>query len=165
MKSATSGMARDKQICRAPLWRGFTLVEVVVSLGMFAFAIVVVVGALVTAGRATGNDARRALAVNILHTCFRELDWVKAPGSPPSPTLGLVPLAWASTPVRLRLWFDADGSLVDSEKNALFKADLTATRDSGAALGHLHGRIVWPVRHGMGGLAGDEELFTSLLLP
>ncbi|KAB2641272.1 MAG: type II secretion system protein [Verrucomicrobia bacterium] len=150
---------------RYQLQPGFTLIEVVVSLGMFAFAMVVIVGALVTAGRATGNDARRALAVDILHSCFRDLDLAKAPGSPPSPTLRLAPLAWSSTPVHLQLWFDADGSLVEAEKNAFFKADITATKDSGAALGHLHGRIVWPVRHGLSGLAGDEELFTSLQLP
>lgn len=147
------------------LRRGFTLVEVVVSLGIFAFAIVVIVGALVMAGSDAGNDARRARAVDLLHTCFRDLDLAKAPGGNRSPTLGLAPLAWASTPQQVRLWFDANGTLVDGEKAAFFRADLTATRDPAEALGHLHGRIVWPVRHGIGGTAGDAELFTSVLLP
>lgn len=150
---------------RRRLARGFTLVEVMVSLGVFAFAIVVIIGALVAGGRDAGNDARRALAVDLLHNCFRELDLVKVPGSAHSPMLGLAPLTWGGEPVHLRLWFDVSGALVDSEQRAYYKADLTATRDAGAALGHLHGRVIWPARHGSGGIAGDVELFTSLVLP
>ena len=170
MKSACPWMEPDlagdgfAQDARGSVARGFTLVEVMVSLGVFAFAIVVILGALVAAGNDAGNDARRALAVDLLHNGFRDLDLVKAQSGGRSPTLGLAPLTWGAEPVRLRLWFDVSGAVVNSENNAFFKADLTATRDATAALGHLHGRIVWPARHA-GRPAGDVELFTSLVLP
>ena len=144
---------------------GFTLVEVVVSLGVFAFAIAVIVGSLVTAGNSAGNDARRARAVELLHTCLRDLDFAKNQAGTRSPTLGLEPLAWGATPVKVRLWFDAEGIRVNAEKDAFFKCDLTATQDPAAALGHLHGRIVWPARQTSGRRAGEVELFTSLSLP
>ena len=144
---------------------GFTLVEVVVSLGVFAVAITVIVGSLVTASNSAGNDARRARAVEVLHGCLRDLDFAKAQAGTRSPTLGLEPLVWGATPAKVQLWFDAEGIRVDAEKDAFFKCDLTATRDPAAPLGHLHGRIVWPARQTSGRRAGEVELFTSLSLP
>jgi type II secretory pathway pseudopilin PulG len=144
---------------------GFTLIEVLVSLGIFVFAIVVIVGSLASSGNFAANDARRTLTVELLHTCFRDLDLVKLPGSPPSPTLGLTPIVWDTKPAKVRVWFDVAGNRVSDEKQAFFKCDLTATRDTTGFLGHLHGRIVWPARRKQGAPDGDVELFTSLLLP
>ena len=145
--------------------KGFTLVEVLVSLGIFTFAIVVIVSSLGTSGVVAANDARRTLTAELLRTCFRDLSFAQAPDSAPSPTLGLAPLVWGTTPAKVRLWFDAGGKRVDDEKKAFFKCDLTATRDATAPLGHLHGRIVWPAQRQKGAPDGDVELFTSLLLP
>lgn len=148
-----------------PPAKGFTLVEVMVSLGVFAFAIVVIMGSLGTAGSSAANDARRTLAVEILHHCFRDLDLAKVPANGPSPTLGLTPIAWQAKPAKVRLWFDADGKRVTDEKQAFFRCDLTPRRDAVMLLGHLHGRIVWPAMRRQGPPDGDAELFTSLLLP
>lgn len=144
---------------------GFTLIELLVSLGIFVFAIVVIVGSLVSSGSFATNDARRSLSVELLHNCFRDLDLVKLPSSPSSPTLGLKPIVWDSKPVKVKVWFDLAGNRVEDEKKAFFKCDLTATRDTTGMLGHLHGRIVWPAQRKKGAPDGDVELFTSLLLP
>lgn len=145
--------------------QGFTLVEVLVSLGIFAFAMVVIVGSLGTSGAYSANDARRTRSADLLHTCFRDLSFARTEGSAPSPTLGLEPLVWGPTPAKVRLWFDGAGQRVDDEKRAFFKCDLTARRDPAGSLGHLHGRIVWPAQRQKGAPDGDVELFTSLLLP
>ncbi|MCX6875600.1 MAG: hypothetical protein NTW21_17600 [Verrucomicrobia bacterium] len=144
---------------------GFTLIEVVVSLGVFAFAVVVIVGSLASGSSYAANDARRSLAVEVLHQCFRDLDFVKTPTSKRSPTLGLAPIAWDAKPVQVRLWFDPAGRLVTSEQEAFFRCDLTATRNAAGSLGHLHGRMGWPVRNSSKRSEGKVELFTSLLLP
>jgi prepilin-type N-terminal cleavage/methylation domain-containing protein len=151
---------------RRPLpTQGFTLVEVMVSLGIFAFAILVIVGSLGTSGAYAANDARRTLTAELLHTCFRDLAFARTAASAPSPTLGLAPLVWGPAPTKVRLWFDVAGQRVDDEKQAFFKCDLTATREASGPLGHLHGRIVWPAQRQKGAPDGDVELFTSLLLP
>lgn len=145
--------------------KGFTLVEVLVSLGVFAFAIVVIVSSLGSSGTYAANDARRTLAVELLHTCFRDLDFSKASVNVPSPTLGIAPIAWDATPPKIRLWFDGDGKRVDSDKDAFFTCDLTPKRDPAARLGHLYGRIAWPAKRRSGPPDGEAELFTSLSLP
>jgi len=144
---------------------GFTLIELLLSLGIFIFAIVVIVGSLAASGAYAANDARRTLTVELLHTCFRDLDLVKLPGSPPSPALGLAPIVWDDKPAKVQVWFDVAGNRVRDEKKAFFKCNLTATRDTTGLLGHLHGRIVWPAKRKTGAPDGDVELFTSLLLP
>ena len=144
---------------------GFTLIEVMISLGVFAFAIVVIIASLGTSGNSAANDARRTLAVEILHHCFNDLGFPKTPHSDPSPTLALAPIPWDAKPAPVRLWFDASGQRVPDAKQAFFRCDLTATRDATLPLGHLHGRIVWPAKRLQGVPDGDAELFTSLLLP
>jgi type II secretory pathway pseudopilin PulG len=150
---------------RQPHARGFTLIEVLVSLGVFTFAIVVIVASLGTSGNHAANDARRTVAVEILHHCFRDLSLAKDGAVGTSPTLGIEPISWESSPGKVRLWFDIDGRIVGSEKEAFFKCDLTPRRDPAARLGHLHGRIVWPAKRQKGAPDGDVELFTTLLLP
>jgi type II secretory pathway pseudopilin PulG len=144
---------------------GFTLIEVVLSIGLLAFAILVIMAALGTAGRYAANDARRTLAVDLLHRSFHDLELAGAPGVRRSPLLGLTPIRWAPTPATIRLWFDADGNLVESQDRAFFRCELLATQDPRGALGHLHGRVVWPVRKTGDRPDGHVELFTSLLLP
>lgn len=142
--------------------RGFTLVEVVVSVGLLAFAILVILGSLGYSGRLAANDARRTQAVELLHSCFRDLDPARNPGGGSTPVLKLAPLAW---PSKVRLWFDAEGNPVPDAQQAFFKCDLSAVKDASAPLGHLHGRIVWPAKRTTGSPDGDAELFTSLMLP
>jgi type II secretory pathway pseudopilin PulG len=144
---------------------GFTLIEVVVSIGLLAFAIMVIMAALGTAGRYAANDARRTLAVEVLHRSFHDLELASAPGARRSPLFGLTPIRWAPTQATIRLWFDADGNRVESQDQAFFRCELLATQDPQGALGHLHGRVVWPVRRSGDRPDGNVELFTSLLLP
>jgi type II secretory pathway pseudopilin PulG len=145
---------------------GFTLMEVTVSVGLLVFAILVIMGSLGTAARQAANDARRTLAVELLHRCFRDIDMAQQQGGAArSPLFGLEPVAWGAAPVKVRLWFDADGDRVEQEQDAFFQCDVTASRDAGGLLGHLHGRVVWPARRAKGSPDGEAELFTSMLLP
>ena len=144
---------------------GFTLIEVVMSIGLLAFAIMVIMSALGTAAHYASNDARRTLAVDLLHRSFTDLGLVNKPGTQRSPTLGLGPLTWGSSPSKLQVWFDAGGNVVTTQSKAFYRCDLTATRDERGAVGHLHGRILWPVRQSGRGVDGTAELFTSMSLP
>ena len=144
---------------------GFTLIEVVLSVGLLAFSIMVIMTALGTAGSYAANDARRTLAVELLHRSFRDLELAQTPGSGRSPTLGLEPITWGPTAANIRLWFDADGTLVETQGKAFFRCELIANRDDKGTLGHLHGRVVWPVRKSGDRADGQVELFTSMLLP
>lgn len=144
---------------------GFTLIEAVLSIGLLAFALAVILTGLGTAARYAANDARRAVAVELLHRCFRDLEMVGKSGVGRSPTLGLAPLAWGGSPAAVQLWFDADGAQVASRSEAFFRCDLLANREAEAPLGHLHGRVVWPVRKSGARADGQVELFTSWTLP
>lgn len=144
---------------------GFTLIEVMLSMSVFTFAVLVIIATFGTSGNYAGNDAKRTIAVEILHTCFRDIDLSKNQVAEISPTLGIEPITWQGVPTKVNLWFDIDGNKVDSEKQAFFKCDVTPTRDPSSQLGHLHGRIVWPAKRQKGSPDGNVELFTSLLLP
>lgn len=144
---------------------GFTLIEVVLSIGLLAVAISVIMAALDAAGRYAANDARRALAVDLLQRSFLDLEVANRPGGGTSSMHGLAPVDWTAAPVKIQLWFDAAGVLVESRSKAFFGCELLANKDAGAALGHLHGRMVWPARKAGGRVAGKVELFTSMLPP
>lgn len=148
-----------------PRQAGFTLIEVVLSIGLLAFALAVIMAALGTAGRYAANDARRTLAVDLLHRSFKDLELANATNSKRSPLLGLSPLSWGPTPATVQLWFDVDGTRVASRSKAFFRCDLSATQEASGAVGHLHGRIVWPVRQSGDRPDGHAELFTSMLIP
>jgi prepilin-type N-terminal cleavage/methylation domain-containing protein len=145
--------------------KGFTLIEVVISLGIFALAIVALVSSLGISSEFSGSEARRVRGTEILHGCFRDLSFVQGSTTAPSPALAIAPIAWGTKPVQVRLWFDHAGKRVPAEAEAYFKCDLTATRDPTGKLGHLHGRVVWPAVQKKGRPDGEVELFTSLMLP
>ncbi len=144
---------------------GFTLIEVVISLGVFALAIVALVNSLGIASGFSVSEARRVRGTEILHGCFRDLSFVQGSSITPSPTLAIAPIVWGAKPVQVRLWFDHAGRRVTNEAEGYFKCDLTATRDPAGKLGHLHGRVVWPAVRKKGPPDGEVELFTSLMLP
>lgn len=144
---------------------GFTLIEAVLSIGLLAFAVTVIMAAMNTAGNYSANDARRTLAVELLHRSFRDLEMANTRRGGPSPVLGLEPIAWGKGADTLRLWFDAEGGRVETAAQAFFRCDITANPDPTGAVGHLHGRVTWPARNPQGRTSGEVELFTSLPLP
>lgn len=147
--------------------QGFTLIEVMVSLGIFTFGIVVIMASLGVSSKDAGNDARRSLAVEILHNCFKDLEFAMVSGVPVSPTFGLNAVSWTSS-APTTLWFDANGTRVDGMNDAFFKCELIPTLDTSGNsdnLGHLSGRVEWPAKRGKGAPDGEAELFSSLILP
>ena len=153
------------KITLKPTAKGFTLIEVMVSLGVFTFAITVIVASMGTSGNYAANDARRTMAVDLLNNCFNDLEFVKTSDSKESPTLKIAPISWNASPPKIRLWFDMDGKRVDAVNKAFFRCDITPNKDAAGPLGHLQGRITWPAKREKGAPDGDVELFTSLLLP
>lgn len=146
-------------------YRGFTLLEVLVSLGIFVFAITVILTSLGTSASSAANDARRSQAVEILHSCFEDMSLSGTAADAKSPIYKLQPIAWSSVPAPVRLWFDAEGKQVTDAKTALFECNIIATKDPAAPLGNIDGRIVWPAKRKTGAPDGVAELFTSVLLP
>jgi prepilin-type N-terminal cleavage/methylation domain-containing protein len=146
-------------------YRGFTLLEVLVSLGIFVFAITVILTSMGTSATAAANDARRSQAVEILNSCFEDISLSGTAADGKSAIYRLQPIAWSSVPAPIRLWFNAEGKQVTDAKTALFECKITATKDPAASLGNLDGRIVWPAKRKSGSPDGVAELFTSVLLP
>jgi hypothetical protein len=150
---------------RSPVAHGFTLVEVVLSLGILALSITVIMGSLGASGRLAANDARRATAVDLLEKCFRDAGGVMRPAGTPSPMLGIEPLVWDAKPAKRSLWFNAEGERVEKEEESFFRCELTSIRPNNVRVGHLHGRVVWPARRRGVSPDGEVEMFTSLFLP
>lgn len=146
-------------------FKGFTLIEIMVAMGIFAFAITVILTMLGASGSTIANDARRAKASELLGTCFRDVDFSKNSASGPSPVLNLTPIDWNATPVEVEVFFDAEGNKVASVEGAFYHCQLNARRDPTSPLGHLQGLVIWPAQRTTGVPDGQVELFTSLLLP
>lgn len=152
----------ERKRCRL---KGFTLIEIIVAMGIFVFAITVILTMMSSSGSTVANDARRGKGSELLKTCFREVDFSKNPPSGPSPVLDLPPINWNATPTEIEVFFDVDGKKVAGAEAAFYRCKLSATRDPQSSLGHLQGLVTWPARRRSGAPDGQVELFTSLLLP
>lgn len=144
--------------------RGFTLLEVIVSLGIFVFAITVILTSLGTSASSATNDARRTQAAEILNSCFQDIAVSGTAADSKSPMYQLAPISW-DNPAKFQYWFDQDGKKVTDENSALFKCEIVPTKDQSAPLGNLYGRIIWPAKRKNGAPDGQVDLFTSVLLP
>lgn len=142
---------------------GFTLIEVILSIALLAFAITIIMAALAAGNSYAANDARRSLATNLIQRVFHDIELTDPLPNARSPMLGLNPVNWNASPQRTDLWFDANGNPVPSRNRAFFRLELTTNRDPSGALGHLHARVAWPATTTRAD--GSAECFTSLLLP
>lgn len=144
--------------------QGFTLIEVLVSLGVFLFVITVVIASIGTAGGSAANEARKTLAAGLLQDCLRDYGFVANTSATTTPALKLEPISWSGTPAGQTVWFDARGRRVKSADEAYFRCEIIPTRETAAPLGHLRGRMTWPAKRKEAAPDGEVELFTSLLL-
>ncbi len=145
--------------------QGFTLLEVIMSLGIFAFAITVIIASIGSSAGSAASDARRTQAAEILDSCLQDLSLSPAAINSKTPMFQLEPIAWTAEPAKLELWFDTSGNQVAGTQDAFYKCEIISTKDSSAPLGNLNGRIAWPAKRGQGAPDGQVELFTSILLP
>ncbi len=150
---------------RTPNRAGFTLMEAVLSVGILAFALVVIIGALGTAARMTAQDQHQQVALELLHDCFTDLASATARHDGRSPVFHLdVPAAPAKAGLQ-QLWFDVDGRRLPDEAGAFFRCDLAIHPDANPSLAHLHGHVRWPARATGLRPDGEAELLTSIALP
>ncbi len=144
---------------------GFTLLEVIISLGVFVFAITIILASLGSSSSAAANDARRTLAGEILNSCFQDLSLAGKAPKEKSPLFGLEAISWNANPAPIELWFDTAGTRVPNKDQAFYKCEIVPTKDAAAPVGNISGRIEWPAKRAKGPAEGETELFTSVLLP
>jgi len=144
--------------------RGFTLVEVVISLAILTVAISTIFLTLSYASKSTTESAGKSQAIEILVQTFADINAANTNRFLESPQYSITtPDGDTSDDL---LWFDGEGRRVAGQQDAYFRCELTYHQDSRHTdLRHLHGRVAWPARAEEGREPYQTELLTSLLLP
>ena len=144
--------------------RGFTLMEVVVSIGILAVALPTIAGTIGTCSRRAAESGHEARATWLLDGMLSDLRAVVRGRQ--SATAIYEIAAPASVPATDELFFDGEGVLLEDEKGAFYRCRLEFRPDeSSASLIHLQGRISWPAAAREGREQGAVELVTSIVKP
>lgn len=112
---------------------GFSLVEVVVALGLFAFCVVAIVGLLGVGLGATRSVANETAAVNIaesIYGAWQAQDNGDQPLTVTNLFTNLPPLTQASSQT---LYFNGDGVQTSSDAQAAFEVEYNVVPAAGAA--------------------------------
>jgi prepilin-type N-terminal cleavage/methylation domain-containing protein len=144
--------------------KGFTLMEVVVSIGILAVTLPTIAGTISYCNNraaATGHDAR---ATGLLDAMLSDLRFVMRGGRPTTAIHGItVP---KSVPATEEMFFDAEGVQVEGMDGAFYRCRLEFRPDeSSTSLIHLQARVTWPAAAPEGREKGSTELVTSILKP
>jgi type II secretory pathway pseudopilin PulG len=141
---------------------GFTLMEVVVSIGILAVALSSIAATIGYSSKRAAESSRKAQAVWLLDGMLSEVrDAIRSRQSFSALHRIETP---ASMPATEELWFNGEGLRVEKRDDAVFRCRLEFRADpSSAGLFHLHGRITWPAAVREGREKGSAELLTSIL--
>ena len=145
---------------------GFTLMEVVVCIGVLAVALGIMVPSVAFGSSRSAENARKARASEVIDAVALdvrngvEAGWKETP-------LHSIPLPGETgEPPEEILYFDIDGVRIPTEEQAFFRYELQLRLDDGAArLLHVYSRVVWPARYEPGREQGAVDRFTSLSRP
>lgn len=145
---------------------GFTLMEIVISLAILAFALTTILLALGFASKSSAESISKSQAIEILELTFADINAANLNRFPKSPQYLIDTPDGAAPEHRELLWLDGEGRRVETRQDAYFRCELTFHQDSRhAELLHLHGRVAWPALAKEGRERQQIELLTSLLLP
>lgn len=143
---------------------GFTLMEVVVSIGLLAVALSAIAGSIGYSSRRGAETSRESQAVWMLEGMLSESrEAVRGRQQTTAIHRFGIP---RELPGSVELWFDGQGGQVEGREDAFYRCRLEFQPDpAGTRLMHLHGRVTWPAAAMEGREQGSAELFTSLLMP
>jgi len=145
--------------------RGFTLVEVVIAIGVLAIALAVIVGSVAFSSGRGAENSRKIQALTLAETAVTDLRGALNNSRTASGLLAIEPPAKPPKAATKELFFDAEGVKVDSKAGAFFRATLNYYPDAGVAtLVHVHTRLVWPAMAKVGSEQGSVELLNSFSL-
>jgi prepilin-type N-terminal cleavage/methylation domain-containing protein len=146
--------------------RGFSLVEIVISLAILAVAMSTIFLTLSYASKSTAESTGKSQAIEILVQTFADINAANINRFLKSPQYSIAAPDGDTPERRDLLWFDGEGRRVADRQDAYFRCELTYHQDSRHTdLLHLHGRVAWPARAEEGREPHQTELLTSLLLP
>ncbi len=127
---------------------GFSLVEVVLALGIFAFCVVAIVGLLGVALGATRSVANETAAVNVAESIYGAWQAQSDPARPLTVTNMFTNLPALAQSGSQTLYFDGNGVQVQSAAEAALQADYEVTTASAPAaqtvFSTLQLRFKWP---------------------
>lgn len=146
------------------LARGFTLMEVVVSIGILAVALPTIAGTISYSSKRAAESGHEVRAIWLLDSMQSELR-ATVRGQHPATAIHAIAKP-ASVPSSEDLFFDSEGVQVDDLKEAFYRCRLEFRPDASSDdLIHLQGRIIWPAAAPEGREQGSVELVTSILKP
>lgn len=148
----------------------FSLVEVVLALGLFTFALVAILGLFPTGLRSYQTSAQENRALALLEQIAADIRLTDA-SSGTSPLYGIdVPLETATSGSSLHdLYFDANWQKTTSPGNALYRVSLWFEPPAAQPSGDAHGaqriclRAVWPAAAPAGKEAAGVDLVTAFV--
>ena len=148
---------------RRPL-AGFTLMEVMISIGILAVALSTIAGTIGYSSARAAEMSRKTQATWLLEGMLGEVRGAIRDRQPQSPVHRIeIP---AGMPGTEEMWFDGGGLRVEKQGDAVFRCRLEFRADpTSATLCHLHGRVSWPAAAPEGKEKGSAELLTSILQP
>lgn len=144
--------------------RGFTLMEVVVSIAVLAVALGVIVTSIIYSGNRGAGNSRRSQALSLAEVAAADVEAAMRQELERSerleitvPTVGTKGVATA--------YFDANGVNTDKGQ-AFYQCRVSYHPDQSInGLTHMHLRVVWPARARPGREDGAVELLSSVKQP
>ena len=141
---------------------GFTLVEVIAALGIFAFAITVLMGVIPVGMQQVQTTSNESLSMTVMEGIRDDLTLSLTANMPQSPRYGLTPPGGgATTPVDFRI--KDNGELATTHEAAVCRVLGTLRCPSPATPGplRLHLRAPWPANAPAGRETGALELVAA----
>jgi uncharacterized protein (TIGR02598 family) len=138
--------------------KGFSLVEVTLSLGVMSICLLAVLGLLPIASQTNRSAAADSAAASIATALLADIR--ATPRAAGTSTQFAVPFNASSL-----LFFDAEGQATSTLNNtSLYKAEITfPVNSSGAnAATFIHVRVSWPAAASSANAGGRAEMFTAL---
>jgi uncharacterized protein (TIGR02598 family) len=145
-------------ICRRSPPKGFSLVEVTLSLGVTSICLLAVLGLLPIASQANRSAAADSAAASIATALLADIR--ATPSAAGTSTQFAVPFAASSV-----LFFDAEGQATSTlNNNSIYKAEVTFPVNSSGpnAAILVHVKVSWPAAASPANAGGRAEMFTAL---
>lgn len=141
---------------------GFTLVEVIVALGLFVFAVTALMGVLPFGMKQVQTTSNESFAMSTMESIRDDISLALSSKAASSIRYGINPpaagAATATTPITLRI--NENGENVATGVQAVLNITGTLNRPATGPI-HLNLRSVWPANAPAGREAGSTELVTA----
>jgi prepilin-type N-terminal cleavage/methylation domain-containing protein len=144
---------------------GFTLVEVVISIGVLAIALSVIIASIAFSSSRGAENSRKIQALTLAETVVTDLRGALNNSRATSVLLGVAVPATPPVAATKEVFFNAEGVQVAGATGAFFKCTLTYNPDAGVTnLVHVNTRVIWPAMAKVGSEQGAVELLNSFSL-